>query len=158
MRNAYLVSSKSKDPRTKIGAVLVHDKHIVSSGFNGLPIGTNDFCQERFVKPEKTFWFEHAERNAIYTCARYGVKTEGAKMITNGIPCPDCARAIIQSGVCQVTVHKQWMDYEKKFNCEKWESNYMRVRTMFSEANVAVEEYDMFLDIKTVLDGNEVIV
>ena len=158
MRHAYLISSKSKDKRTKIGAVLVQDKHIISSGFNGLPMGTCDHVEERFFNPEKKFWFEHAERNAIYTCARYGVRALGATMFTNGLPCSDCTRALIQAGILHVVVHKQWTDYEREFDLEKWNQNRERTIKMFSEAKVTFSVFDKFLNIETKLDGNIIIV
>ena len=61
------VKNKSKDERTQIGAVIVgKNKEIVSTGYNSFPRGINDNLKERQERPEKYFWFEHAERNAIY--------------------------------------------------------------------------------------------
>ena len=63
---AEQVKEKSKDERTKIGAVIVgKNKEIVSTGYNSFPRGINDFKPERQERPEKYYWFEHAERNAI---------------------------------------------------------------------------------------------
>ena len=68
---AEAVKLKSKDQRTQIGAVIVgQDKEIVSTGFNSFPRGINDFVEERQQRPEKYFWMEHAERNALYNAAR----------------------------------------------------------------------------------------
>ena len=72
------VKKKSKDKNTQIGAVIVgQDKEIVSTGYNSFPRGIDDNKIERQEKPEKYFWFEHAERNAIYNAARIGVSTKG---------------------------------------------------------------------------------
>ena len=61
------VKNKSKDKRTQIGAVIVgKNKEIVSTGYNSFPRGINDWDEERQERPEKYYWFEHAERNAIY--------------------------------------------------------------------------------------------
>src|SRR5438045_6573381 len=98
MRHVYLVASKSKDTRTKIGAVIVRDKRIISEGYNGICQGVYDHIESRYVKPKKYFFFEHGERNAVYGCARHGIATLGAKIYTQGIPCADCARAVIQAG------------------------------------------------------------
>jgi dCMP deaminase len=63
---AEAVKEKSKDQRTKIGAVIVgKDNEIVSTGYNSFPRGIDDDVEERQQRPEKYFWFEHAERNAI---------------------------------------------------------------------------------------------
>jgi len=73
---AEQVKLKSKDNNTKIGVVLVgKNNEIVSTGYNSFPRGINDDVAERQEKPEKYFWFEHAERNCIYNAARIGVST-----------------------------------------------------------------------------------
>ena len=91
---AEQVKEKSKDKKTKIGAVIVgKDNEIVSTGYNSFPRGIDDNVAERQERPEKYFWFEHAERNAIYNAARIGVSTKGCTMfLTCDIPCADCAR------------------------------------------------------------------
>ena len=71
---AEQVKEKSKDIKTKIGAVIVgKDNEILSTGYNSFPRGLNDNVVQRQERPEKYFWFEHAERNAIYNAARIGV-------------------------------------------------------------------------------------
>jgi len=91
---AESVKLKSKDRRTQIGAVIVgKDNEIVTTGYNSFPRGINDDVEERQQRPEKYFWFEHAERNAIYNAARIGVSLRDTTMyLTCGIPCSDCAR------------------------------------------------------------------
>ena len=101
---AHQVKLKSKDERTQIGAVIVgKDKEIVSTGYNSFPRGIDDNIKERQERPEKYFWFEHAERNAIYNAARIGVSTKGCTMyLSCGIPCSDCARGIINAGIVRI--------------------------------------------------------
>ena len=78
---AHNVKLKSKDERTQVGAVIVgKDKEIVSTGYNSFPRGIKDDKKKRQERPEKYFWFEHAERNAIYNAARIGVSTKGCTM------------------------------------------------------------------------------
>jgi dCMP deaminase len=158
MRHAYLASSKSKDTRTKIGAVLVRDKRIISEGYNGMPMKVDDFPQSRYERPEKYFWFEHGERNACYCCARHGISTLGAVMYTQGIPCADCGRAVIQCGVTEVIVHKQWQEFERQFYWEKWLESSKRTESMFQEAGVTIRVFDQVLDIQSILDGKAVYV
>lgn len=153
MRHAYLISSKSKDTRTKIGAVLVKDRAVISEGYNGMPMGVDDCKCERLERPEKYFWFEHAERNSIYCCARYGTATAGSVMYTQGVPCADCTRAVIQAGIKQIVVHRQWEKYETEFYWEKWIESGKRSVQMLSEANIPVLRYDGVLGIKSMLDG-----
>ena len=102
------VKKKSKDKNTQIGAVIVgKDKEIVSTGYNSFPRGIDDEKEDRQEKPEKYFWFEHAERNAIYNAARIGVSTKGCTIyLTCDIPCADCARGIINAGIIKIYAKK----------------------------------------------------
>ena len=78
---AEQVKEKSKDIKTKIGAVIVgKDNEILSTGYNSFPRGLNDNVVQRQERPEKYFWFEHAERNAIYNAARIGVSLKQSKI------------------------------------------------------------------------------
>ncbi len=154
MRHAYLISSKSKDPRTKIGAVLVRDRRVISEGYNGLPMGVCDhFFPERDERPEKYFWYEHAERNSVYVCARFGHKTEGSIIFTQGVPCSDCTRAIIQAGIVEVVVHTQWENYEQQFYREKWLESGKRSNQMLKEAEIPVRRFDGVLNVTSLMDG-----
>lgn len=136
---AEAVKLKSKDQRTQIGAVIVgKDNEIVSTGFNSFPRGINDNVGERQQRPEKYYWFEHAERNALYNAARIGVSTKGTTMyLTCGIPCTDCAKGIISSGVS--TIYCKTEDTTK--NREHWDEHAKRSLVMFEEAGVEIFYY-----------------
>lgn len=112
---AMAVAQKSKDPSTKVGAVIVGEhRNIISTGFNGFPRGVREHVkscgphpgldEERWSRPAKYLRVEHAERNAVFNAARHGIRLEGSRMYLNWEPCPctDCARAIIQSGIIEV--------------------------------------------------------
>lgn len=137
---AEAVKIKSKDQRTQIGAVIVgKDNEIVSTGFNSFPRGINDNVEERQQRPEKYYWFEHAERNALYNAARIGVSTKGTTMyLTCGIPCTDCAKGIISSGVS--TIYCKTEDTTK--NREHWDEHAKRSLVMFEEAGVEIFYYE----------------
>jgi dCMP deaminase len=137
---AHQVKLKSKDKYTQIGAVIVgKDNEIVSTGYNSFPRGINDNLSCRQDRPEKYYWFSHAETNAIVNCARIGVSTNGTTMyLTCGIPCADCCRSIINAGISKVV-------------CEvgnvgamgpKWEESGKRSLEMFNEAGVIIEYYE----------------
>jgi dCMP deaminase len=107
MNIAGVYATKSKDPSTKVGAVIVGpDREQRAGGFNGFCRGVVDDPKrfpERHARPEKYSWFEHAERNAIYNAARVGTPTKGCTLyIKGGPPCADCARGVIQSGIIEV--------------------------------------------------------
>lgn len=101
-----LVASKSKDRSTKVGAVIINGENnaVLSMGYNGFPRGVNDDDDARHERPAKYRFTEHAERNAIYNAARNGIKLEGTTLYLNWepIPCTDCTRAIIQSGITRI--------------------------------------------------------
>ena len=138
MSLVYLVSTLSKDKSSHIGAVIVgHDNTVRSTGFNSFPRGINDNLPERQKRPEKYHWFAHGERNAIYNAARIGGTLEGCKLYTQGVPCSDCAIAIIQSGITEVITHTSW-----KYSSEKWEHLADRSIQMFKEAGIKHREYD----------------
>lgn len=136
---AEQVKLKSKDNNTKIGVVLVgKNNEIVSTGYNSFPRGINDDIVERQEKPEKYFWFEHAERNCIYNAARIGVSTLGTTMyMTCGISCADCARAIISAGVEKIVLRSG-----KGAMSPKWQESAERSNQMFKEAGIIVEFFD----------------
>ena len=136
---AHTVKLKSKDENTQIGAVIVgKDKEIVSTGYNSFPRGLKDNLKERQERPEKYYWFEHAERNAIYNAARIGVSTKGCTMyLSCGIPCSDCARGIINAGITRIFCERGDITKGKH-----WEENYERSWSMLEEAGINVQFYD----------------
>ena len=137
---AHVVKTKSKDESTQIGCVIVgKGNEIISTGYNSFPRGIDDYNSERQERPEKYFWMEHAERNAIYNAARIGVSTMGSTMyMTCAISCADCARAIINAGITKVYFEKNMVVKNKA----KWQESSERSLTMFQEAGVIVELYD----------------
>ena len=135
---AHQVKLKSKDINTQIGAVIVgKSNEIVSSGYNSFPRGIKDDLDWRQERPEKYYWFEHAERNAIYNAALIGVSTEDTTMyLTCGVPCTDCARGIINAGISKIVCEKH--DVTKG---TQWSEHGKRSIIMFQEAGVVVEYY-----------------
>ena len=155
LQGVYWVASKSKDPKTKIGAIIVKDKRIISTGYNGIPIGVNDEDETRHSRPEKYKWYEHGERNAIYAAAKYGIDTNGSILYTNALPCADCARGIIQSGIKEVYVHKQFNDMCELAQREQWKGHDNVTFTMFNEAGVKIHNIDKIIGCKAYFDGKQ---
>ena len=132
-----VVASKSEDQSTKCGAIIVKPTNeVISTGYNGLPRGFKD-TQERQERPLKYSFFEHAERNAIYNAARIGVETLGCKIYVTGIPCCDCARAIIQCGIKEV-IYISGL-HSKGFE-ERWAESIKNSLLMFEECGVSIRE------------------
>jgi dCMP deaminase len=139
MTMAYLVAMRSKDKSTHVGAVIVGpDKEIRSTGYNSFPPGINDNVPERQERPEKYYWFAHAERNAIDLAAMVGIPLAGCIMYTNGIPCTDCAFSIIRAGIKEVVVDRKWSNPER----DKWDETAKRTKVMFEEAGVKLRFWE----------------
>lgn len=140
MSLVFLLAMKSKDQSTHIGAVVVSDDNtILATGYNSFPRGCNDDVAERQERPEKYFWFEHAERNAIYNAARKGHKLEGARLYTNGVPCIDCARGVVQAGIKEVIVSDL---FDSHFRLQpKWVTSSEKSFELFKECGIIVRTY-----------------
>ena len=146
MLHVYLAASRSKDPSTQIGAILVQGDTLVSEGYNGFCRKINDNEPERWMRPEKYYWIEHGERNSIYNAARNGIKTFNSVMFTNGLPCVDCARSVIQAGIREVVLHKQWENQWSEIMKDKWKGMDEVSAIMFKEAGVNVRYLDKVLN------------
>jgi len=131
MEMATLVSTKSKDPSTKVGAVIVSkDNKVRSTGYNGFPRGMEDDNRynDRALKYKLT---EHAERNAIYNAE---MSLEGCKIYVNSLPpCCECAKGIIQSGIKEVII----LDKEIP---ERWKEECFIALKMLNECEVKVRK------------------
>lgn len=94
------IAEWSKDPRTKVGAVIVDDKkRVVSVGYNGFPRGVHDDDSRYQDRATKHLFVAHAERNALDNAAR---SVEGCTMYVALKPCAECAKSIIQNGIKRV--------------------------------------------------------
>jgi dCMP deaminase len=136
---AEQVKLKSKDESTQIGAVIVgKDNEILSTGYNSFPRGLDDNLPERQERPLKYYYFEHAERNAIYNAARVGTPLNGSTIyLTSGLPCADCARGIINSGIKTVYCKRECTTKNK----EKWVESQNTAKEMMAECGVRVIYY-----------------
>jgi dCMP deaminase len=155
MGMVYDTARKSKDPSTKIGAVIVKDKRPILFGYNGLPQKVKDL-PERMVRPVKYKWTEHGERNAIYCGARFGIATDNTTMYTQSVPCTDCARGVINSGIIKLVVHKQTEDL---FNQHpQWVDDCQLSREMLTEAGVEIVVLNKSLGKWSFVDGKVYVV
>lgn len=129
------VSSWSKDPSSKIGAVAIgHKGQVLSQGYNGFARGIRDDLAPRWELKEYKYKFVvHAEMNAIYNATYNGVSLDGATLYIWGLPCcSECAKGVIQVGIKRVVMPKK--DYP-----EQWVESFKLSETMFSEAGVEYE-------------------
>ena len=116
---AILVSKRATCLRRKVGAVIVQDKHILSTGYNGAPKGIKH-CQHTGCLREKLKIASgqrhelcrglHAEQNAIIQAALYGVSLKGAVLYCTNMPCAICAKMIINAGIKRIVVSDSYAD------------------------------------------------
>lgn len=137
MNMCYEVASRSPDNSTHSGAYIAKKDYTpVSFGYNGMPRNIL-MTPERQERPQKYLFFEHSERNAIYNAGRNGVPLIDCQLYVNWLPCSDCARGIIQSGISKVIVHKQGMDaFLMSRNDTKWTPQHDIVFELFDETGV----------------------
>jgi dCMP deaminase len=144
MRLCREIGGKSKDPHTQFGAVLAYpDNGVCSTGFNGFPRGVNEAVPVRWERPAKYYFAEHAERNAILNAARHGHRTEGCTLYVNGLPCADCARAMIQAGIVRVVCLDLASDV-----AARWQESHGAGVVMLAEAGVKVDVIKAEKDIE----------
>jgi dCMP deaminase len=112
MNLAKEIASWSKDPSTKVGAVIVdQDKKILSTGYNGFPRGVFDSETLYMDKEEKYPRIVHAELNAILNS--HADLRGKALFIYPLLPCPECTKAIIQSGIHTIFVSEEQAEDSK---------------------------------------------
>lgn len=96
------ISTWSKDPSTKVGAVIVDDRRCVRShGYNGFPRGIADTAERLYDRDWKLAHTVHAERNAILNAP---VPVLGCVLYITAAPCGDCVLEIIQGGIREVVI------------------------------------------------------
>jgi dCMP deaminase len=116
----------------QVGTVLAAaDGHATITSCNTFPKGVRDI-DERHEGDGRFVWMEHAERNAIFDAAKWGVATQGATLATTFFPCIDCARAIVQSGIAHLCTPAP--DYADPV----WGNAFLRSRVILEEGCVAM--------------------
>lgn len=132
IRIAEEVQSWSKDPSTKCGCVLVKDRRILSTGYNGLPANLSDSLDRYQDREFKLATIIHAEKNAIFNAAKNGSTTEGSTAYVTWPPCSQCASALIQAGVVKIVCPNP------NTAPERWRANFLIANELLFEAGVTV--------------------
>ena len=140
MAISKLISKRSKDPNTQVGAVIVSsDDRILSVGYNGFPNGCSDdeFPWARSAKREydtKYPYVVHAELNAILNFRGDNKAFEGSTLYVTLFPCHECAKAIIQSGITRLV----YLD-NKYSNTEDFKESLRMLRA----ASIMIDSYEL---------------
>ncbi len=108
MEIAYVTAKRSTCPKRSVGSVIVQDRRIVATGYNGAPAGA-PHCpgdgpegHPSCIEHGHCVRTIHAEMNAIIACAAAGVKATGGTLYATAFPCPRCMGAIINAGIKRV--------------------------------------------------------
>lgn len=100
---AKTIATRSTCDRARIGSVIVRDRRIISTGYNGSPRGLGH-CDDigHLIVDNHCVRAVHAEMNAIIQAACYGTPTRGCVIYTTHFPCINCTKAIINAGIDKV--------------------------------------------------------
>jgi dCMP deaminase len=119
MKIAELVAERSTCLRRKVGAVLVQDKRILATGYNGAPKGLTHCeelgCLRKKLKIKASERIEicrgvHAEQNALVQAASFGIKVAGASLYCTHQPCITCIKLLINASITSINVKKPYPD------------------------------------------------
>jgi dCMP deaminase len=133
LRLAEEVSTWSKDPSTVVGCVLVKNRRVVSTGYNGFPKDLSDSFDRLIDREQKYEMTVHAEVNAVTTAALHGVSTENCTAYVTFSPCSRCAAVLINAGITAVYVSGG------SIIPDRWLENLITASKMLEEAGVILK-------------------
>jgi dCMP deaminase len=112
MDTAYRFAELSEAVRAKVGAIIVKDRRIISIGYNGMPSGWDNCCEDELedgtlkTKPQVL----HAEANAILKVAKSTNNCKDATLYLTHSPCKDCSKLVLQSGIKRLVYQEAYKD------------------------------------------------
>ncbi len=120
-----LLAARSPSKRLKVGAVIVKDNRIISSGYNGFPSSTP---HKSIMKDGHEINTIHAEINTICDAAKRGVSITGGTIYVNYFPCIYCTKSIISSGIKHIIYYKDYRNDELVF-------------TLLKNSNISIRQF-----------------
>ena len=143
--DAKVAARRSKDPSTKVGAVVVRpDLTTASQGYNGFPRGIADTAERLNTREIKYDLVVHAETNALLAAKE---PLSGCTMYTTFPPCIRCATSVIQAGIARIVSIKPTEEQEARWG-------FYRTRDLLAEAGIEMTEYEHSLvDASAAKDG-----
>jgi len=109
LKLAMLASERATCPRMHCGCVIVKDKYVLSTGYNGSLPGL-DHCEDVgcLIVDNHCVRTNHAEMNAIAQAARHGVSLQDATAYVTNMPCTTCAKALLAAGIVRIVVFSDY--------------------------------------------------
>ena len=147
MEMAHLVAKRSTCLRRNVGAILVKDKHILSTGYNGAPKGLKHCSEVGCLRKElgipsgerhEICRGLHAEQNAIIQAAVFGISIKNSVLYCTNTPCVVCAKMLINAGVKEIVYSGEYPDDLAK--------------KMISESKIKIRNFD---NNNTMLSANQ---
>jgi dCMP deaminase len=137
MKMAELVATRSTCLRRQVGAVIVKEKRVLTTGYNGAPRGLKHCEEVGCVRAQNHIESGtrhelcrgvHAEQNAVIQAAYFGVSIKGATIYTTNFPCVLCAKILVNAGIEEVVYKDEYIDELSK--------------KILSETNVRVRKFE----------------
>jgi len=119
MEMAHVVAKRSTCLRRKVGAILVQEKHILSTGYNGAPKGFKHCAETGCLREDQNIPSGerhelcrglHAEQNAIIQAAVFGTSIKGSVLYCTNTPCVVCVKMLINAGVIEIIYAGEYPD------------------------------------------------
>jgi dCMP deaminase len=137
MRMAELVATRSTCLRRKVGAVVVKEKRVLTTGYNGAPKGLKHCAEVGCVRLQNHIESGtrhelcrgvHAEQNAVIQAAYFGVSIKDSTIYTTNFPCVMCAKILVNAGIREIVYKEDYIDELS--------------RNVLDESGVLVRRYD----------------
>ena len=145
---AMAVRTRANCSGNRVGAILVKDRRIISTGYNGTPFnmpncldgGCNRCANRHLYESGKDYDLcicVHAEQNALLAAARFGIATEGADLYSTMRPCFGCTKELLQAGIASVRYLHEW-----RYPDPTKQQEYERLQSQIPGGVIRVSLYD----------------
>lgn len=140
---AVIASSRSTCERAYVGAVIVKNKRVIATGYNG-SVHSDAHCIDvgHHLIDGHCVRTVHAEVNAITQCAKYGIETDDSELFVTHFPCLNCTKSLIQAGITKV-------NYLNDYRVDPY------AKELLTKANIELNKVELkesYLKINNVVD------
>ena len=142
LKLAMLVSERATCPRMHCGCVLVKDRRILSTGYNG-SIPGDIHCEDNgcMIVDNHCVRTIHAEMNAIIQCSIHGISTEGATAYVTNMPCTNCSKTLIAAGIKEIVIFSDYYDTKAEEFFEIAKIKILKLKMPTTSINYNLDEY-----------------
>lgn len=131
MRMALLASERATCARLKVGSVLVKNKNILSTGYNGSASGETHCIDEGcLIREGHCIRTIHSEQNALLQCAKHGIEVFGASIYVTHFPCLHCVKSLVTAGISEIVYLHDYRNDDYALHLIKQEEIKLRKITL----------------------------